>query len=341
MKKQTVTIRDIAKKAEVSVATVSRYLNESGYVEDEKRKRIAAIIEELDYRPNRLAQGLKSKATKNIVLIVPDIQNPFYSTMAVTAQQQMMKKGYTVTLFNTSGDHKMEMESIRTVQNIGADGIIFAAVSMNPDIEEALKKTSLPVVAVNISEAGCFDTVYGDAGTSTYLTTKYMIEMGHKKIAFAGSVIGNANTRNRKNGYISAMKEPGLQIREEYIFEMGQILNSDAGIKSGYYFSALQDKPTAICCSNDLIALGVYRAFYQLGIAIPDQMSVTGVDDIMYADLCSPRLTTITNDSEAYARVAIEALLDRLQGNYQGEVREYEIDRKLVIRDSVRELRDA
>ncbi len=89
-----------------------------------------------------------------------------------------------------------------------------------------------------------------------------------------------------------------------------------------YYFSALQDKPTAICCSNDLIALGVYRAFYQLGIAIPDQMSVYGVDDIMYADLCSPRLTTITNDSEAYARVAIEALLDRLQGNYQGEVRE-------------------
>lgn len=341
MKKQSVTIRDIAKKAEVSVATVSRFINESGYVEEATRKKIAAVIQELDYRPNRLAQGLKSKATKNIVLIVPDIQNPFYSTMAVTTQQMMMEKGYTVTLFNTLGDYRIELESIKTVRNIGADGIIFAAVSMHTDVSELLKQIGVPVVSVNVSESGCFDTVFGDAGISTYLATKHLIDMGHKKIAFAGAVIGNANTRNRRNGYISALEEAGIQVREEYIFEMGQILNSDAGIKGGYYFSALQERPTAVCCSNDLIALGVYRAFYQLGIDIPNQMSVTGVDDIMYADLCSPRLTTVTNDSEEYAKVAINALVERMEGKYEGAAREYRIERKLVIRDSVRALNDA
>lgn len=341
MKKQSVTIRDIAKKAEVSVATVSRFINESGYVEEETRKKIAAVIQELDYRPNRLAQGLKSKATRNIVLIVPDIQNPFYSTMAVTTQQMMMERGYTVTLFNTLGDYRIELESIKSVRNIGADGIIFAAVSMHADVSDMLKQIGVPVVSVNVSESGCFDTVFGDAGVSTYLATKHLIDMGHKKIAFAGAIIGDASTRSRRNGYISALDEAGIQVREEYIFEMGQILNSDAGIKGGYYFSALLDKPTAVCCSNDLIALGVYRAFYQLGIDIPNQMSITGVDDIMYADLCSPRLTTVTNDSEEYAKVAINALVDRLEGKYEGVAREYRIERKLVIRDSVRVLNDA
>lgn len=334
--KKTATIKDIAKRAGVSVATVSRYLNESGYVEESTKEKIAEVIKKLDYRPNRLAQGLKTRASKNVVLIVPDIQNPFYSTMAVTAQQLLRKNGYTVTLFNTYGDTKLELDSIHTVQDIGADGIIYASTSMNHDCAKALKKIDLPIVAVNVSETGFWDIVEGDAGESTWLSTKHLIEMGHTRIAFAGAALNDSSIRNRKKGYIRAMEEAGLPVCEEYIFEMGQILNSDAGIKAGYYFSALPERPTAICCSNDLLALGVYQAFYQLDIKIPEDISVTGVDDIMYANLCNPRLTTVTNDSEEYAKVAVQALLERIEKQCSTEGREYKIDRHLVVRDSVK-----
>lgn len=334
--KKTATIKDIAKQAGVSVATVSRYLNESGYVEESTKEKIAEVIKKLDYRPNRLAQGLKTRASKNVVLIVPDIQNPFYSTMAVTAQQLLRKKGYTVTLFNTYGDTKLELDSIHTVQDIGADGIIYASTCMNHDCAKALKKTDIPIVAVNVSETGFWDIVEGDAGESTWLSTRHLIEMGHTRIAFAGAALNDSSIRNRKKGYIRALEEAGLSVCEEYIFEMGQILNSDAGIKAGYYFSALPERPTAICCSNDLLALGVYQAFYQLDIKIPEDISVTGVDDIMYANLCNPRLTTVTNDSEEYAKVAVQALLERIEKKCNTGGREYKIDRHLVVRDSVK-----
>lgn len=341
MTKKAATIKDIARKAEVSVATVSRCLNDSGYVEEATRQKILRAVEELDYRPNRLAQGLKKKPTRNIVLMVPDIQNPFYSSMAVTAQQMLMKKGYTITFFNTYGDRQTELDNIRTMEDIGADGVIFATVALYEETAAALRKTGRPIVAANIPETRYFDTVEGDAGESTYLSTKYLIGMGHKKIAFAGAAIGDENVNNRKSGFLRAMKEAGLPAKEEYIFEMGQVLNSAGGIKAGYYFSALQDSPTAVCCSNDLMALGVYQAFHQLDIRIPDQISVTGVDDIIYSDLCNPRLTTVTNDSEEYAKVAITALLERIEGKYEGEAREYRIDRRLIVRDSVRKMTDA
>lgn len=332
---RTVTIKEIAKEAQVSVATVSRYLNGSGYVDDDTGARIAEVVKKLDYHPNRMAQGLKSKATKNVALIVPDIQNPFYSTMAVTAQQSMMQQGYTVTLFNTYGEERMELESIRTVEKIGADGIIFAGVVLQDEIGEAMKRSGIPAVVANVSEMADFDTVEGDAGTSTYMTTRYLLEMGHTKIGFAGAAIGNASSKNRRNGYVKALREAGIEIRKEYIFEMGQILNSEAGLKGGYYFSALEDSPTAICCSNDLLALGIYQAFHQLKIRIPEEVSVTGVDDIMYAALCNPGLTTVTNDSRSYADVAVKALLERMQGKYTGAPRDYHVESTLIMRDSV------
>lgn len=338
MKKRNITIRDIASGANVSVATVSRYLNSNGYVDEATGEKIAKVIKEMDYHPNRLAQGLKKKETKNIVLIMPDIQNPFYSTMAAGAQKILMEQGYTATLFNTYSDRKSELESIQMAQTIGADGILFAGVSLDTNVSQALKKSDRPSVIVNIPEVVGFDTVEGDAGISTYLSTRYLIEMGHLKIAFVGAALGNGGSKRRQNGYLQAMEKAGYPVRKEYIFTMGTVLSSEVGMKAGYYFSALPDRPTAICCSNDLVALGIYQAFHQLGISIPGDISLTGVDNIMYADLCNPRLTTVTNDSNEYARTAVKALLERIQGKYTGTPRIYTIDRTLIARDSVRRL---
>ncbi|WP_343250754.1 LacI family DNA-binding transcriptional regulator [Diplocloster hominis] len=336
MEKKTVTIKDIAKEANVSVATVSRYLNASGYVDDAKKEMIAEVIRKLNYRPNRMAQSLKTKESKNIVLILPDIQNPFYSTMGVEVQRMMMEKGYTITLFNTGADYGMELNCVRMAADIGNDGVIFATVNSNPQVVEALRNLNTPVIMVNVNQACGFDAVFADGGRSTYLSTRYLIEMGHERIAYAGGALGTDTVNSRKGGYMKAMEEAGLDVPEEYIFEMGLKLTSDTGKKCGYYFNALKHRPTAVCCANDLIAMGLYQTLNQLDVKIPDEISVTGVDNIMYAELSNPRLTSVTNDGGEFARTAVNALMDRIQGNYTGEPREFSIDRELVIRDSVR-----
>lgn len=325
------TIKDIAREANVSIATVSRYLNSSGHIDESTAKNIAEIIKRLDYRPNRLARGLKTNYSRNIILVVPDIQNPFYSKMSTEIQNLLLNRGYIMTLFNTDGKYEMEQKSINIASDIGADGILFAAAEEHKSIIDELKKTNIPTVTINAYEKDIFDTVYADREKSTYIATKYLISKGHKKIGFVGGIINNLGS-NRKSGYLKALNEAGIPFDEELVFEMR--LDSNTGIKSGYYFSSMNSMPSAICCGNDAIALGLLKSLHYQGISVPDNVSVTGVDNIIYSELCFPGLTTITNDSAEYAKYAVSALFDRMNGTYSGEPRRYEVNQELVLRDS-------
>lgn len=333
--KKRATIRDIASEAGVAVSTVSRYINSNGYVEEETGKKIAEAIRKLDYRPNRLARGLKTSSTKNIVLIVPDIQNPFYSTMGVVSQRLLKEQGYTLSLFNTFGNMKEEMDSVKSAVMMGTDGVILAGGHFYSEVKEMLLELEVPVILANGIDTDLFDVVLCDEGESTYMATRYLMEQGHEKIAFVGAAVNSQTGKNRENGYRRALEEAGISTDSKYVFIMGNVLDSDAGRKAGYYFSALKERPTAVCCANDLIALGVYQACSEMGLRIPGQISVTGVDNIIFSDLCNPKLTTITNDSAEYARIFVEALLERLNGKYAGKPRKYRIQRELIIRDSV------
>lgn len=335
--KKSVTVKDVAREANVSFSTVSRYLNSSGYVDVKTGEKIDEVIKRLNYRPNRIAQSLKTKSSKNIVLIVPDIQNPFYSKMANQIQHLTLMEGYTVTLLDSEESYENEIKGIHLAQDMSADGIIFASVSKHKSILDELDRCNISSVLVNSYDSCQFDTIHGVREQSTYLTTRHLINLGHHKIGFAGGAIGTVIGNSRKNGYIKAMQEAGIPVREDYMFEMG--FSSDAGRKCGYYFSALNELPTAICCANDMIALGVLQALSQQGIRVPDQISITGVDDIMYGDLCNPRLTTVTNDSNEFAHYAVKALIERMNGTYSGEARELLISHELIVRDSTKELK--
>ncbi len=330
--KKAVTIRDIAREAGVSSATVSRYLNNNGYVDQQTAARISEVVERFHYRPSRIAQSLKTKMSRNLVLVVPDIQNPFYSSMADKIQNLLLREGYTVTLFDSGADFQRELTCLGLAESIGADGILFASVSAHQTILNELGKIGVPVVMINSYGACPFDSVHGVRNQSTYLATRYLIELGHRRIAFAGGTPDTAIALSRKNGYLQAMREAGLPVRREYIFEMG--FDSDSGRKSGTYFSALDTLPTAVCCANDLIALGVLQTLLERGYRVPQDVSLTGVDNIEYSDLCSPTLTSVINDSGEFARLAVSALLERLRGDYEGPPREYLIPRTLVKRAS-------
>ena len=330
--KKNVTVKDIARETGLSVATVSRVINKNGYYDKATAEKVEKAIVDLDYHPNRAAKNLKSSKTKNLLLIVPDIENPFYAKMVTEIQKRIRIEDYTLTMYNTSENLKEELRAIQLGREILADGIIFASVSSHDTVLEELRKFNKPVVMINSYDKCPFDSVHGKRNYGTYLSTKYLIEQGHTRIGFAGGTKDTVIAESRARGYLNALKEAGMESTEELMFEMG--FSSEAGRKAGRYFSTLDPMPTAICCANDLIALGVINALERLGVKVPEQISVTGMDDLVYADICNPGLTSVTNDSTEFAQKAMDALFDRLKGLYDGEAREYVIGRKLIVRGS-------
>jgi len=329
---KSVTIRDIAKEAGVSAATVSRFLNRTGYVDEKTGARIAAEVKRFNYRPSRIAQSLKTKVSKNLMMVVPDIQNPFYSRMANEMQHLVFAEGYTITLFDSEGKFESEMKCLALAESIGVDGILFASVAVHLSVLRELGRMNLPVVMINSYDACPFDSVHGVRNEGTYLSARHLISLGHRRIGFAGGAVGTAIAASRKAGYLHAMQEAGLPVEKQLIFEMD--FNSDAGRKSGTYFSALQPMPTAICCANDMIALGLQQVLLERGISVPGDVSLTGMDNVRYGSVCSPPLTTVTNDSAAFAQEAVQALFERIRGTYTGPPREVLIGRELIVRGS-------
>jgi LacI family transcriptional regulator len=330
--KKRATIRDIAQTAGVSTATVSRYINKSGLVDEKTASRIQEVITRLDYKPNLMAQSLKTRKTKNILLIIPDINNPFYADMAQAIQVGAKKQNHTIALYHTNGEYGEEIKAIHAAVQMNVSGIIMASVDMQERVIHELAKLDLPVIGVNAYEKCPFDTVHGVRMRGTYLATKHLIGIGHKRIAFAGGSKRTTIGRSRQDGYFRALAEAGLKTDESLVFEMGFSVNS--GYKAGRYFSTVDPLPTAVCCANDLVALGVMNALRDMGIAVPDDISVTGMDDIPYAVLMTPRLTTVTNDSAEVAAAVLRMLFERIHGEYSGLPREVLIERKLIVRES-------
>ena len=330
--KANYTIKDIAREAKVSTATVSRFINKSGHIDDDTAKKVEFIINKFGFTPSRNAQSLKTKKSWQIMFVVPDISNPFYSNMAKTVQSITKDRGYTLTLYDTNEDVSEEFTAIKTATKINADGIILCSLYAKDGVIEELIKSGLKTT-VGIAYERCpFDSVHGIMGEGTYLSTRHLIELGHRRIAFAGGPKDSIISSSRRDGNSKALKEAGMEFDEMYSFEMG--FSEESGYKAGKYFSSLDPRPTAICCANDLIALGVLSALNENGIRVPDDISITGMDNIPYANLTRPRLTTVINNSEAFGKSAIELLLERIDGTYEGPPREMVFPGKLVIRES-------
>lgn len=336
MTNRNVTIKDIAREAGVSVSTVSRAINNSGRIDAKTKERVEQIIKTLGYSPNTAAQSLKTQRTRNIVLIVPDITNPFYSNLAKELQILVKSKNYILTLFNTNENLSEEMCAIASAKEISAGGIVFASVSEQRCIVETLLSLGIPSVLLNSYAACELDCVHGANKLGTYIAAKHLLEAGHRKIAFIGGSRGTRVATSRKEGYVHALMEAGISIDENLLFEMG--FSEDVGYKGAKYLSTISPLPTAICCANDIIAMGVLSALHEMKIPVPDQISVTGMDDIIYSRISSPPLTSVTNDSKEFARESFRLLFERIENNEDIPPREIIIGRQLVERESVAKL---
>lgn len=333
----TVTIKDVAKKANVSVTTVSRYLNNSEHVSMSLANKIEAAISETGYQPNLLARSLKTQKSRTIVLVVPDICNPFYSVMAKTVQRIARANNYLISFCDTDGEAAQEVEAICAAQQQSACGILFACIDIKPQVVEQMKRSVIPIVGLNAYSADFpFDSVHVLQNGGTYIAMQHLLELNHRNIVYAGGTPSSMIARSRREGYELAMKEKGLHPSAQDIFEMG--FSQEDGYKAGRYFSTFDPLPTAICCANDQIALGVIDALQSVGLSVPEDVSITGMDDIPYGRTAKPSLTTVTNDGAQYAELGMQLLLQRITGEYTGSQRDVSVPNILVPRNSVRPL---
>lgn len=329
------TMRDVATMANVSVATISRYLNGNMPVSSKTGLRIQEVINELSYTPDRIAQGLKTGRMHHIMHVVPDITNPHYARMYRTVQEYAMARGYTVMLFDSAQLERNEEKAMELFAKRDADGLFFCTIGTSTTVYEKLKDLKRPVVSNMRFDDLLFDTVYSPGGHGIYLAARHLLDLKHRRIAYVGGPADSVINVRRRAGFQKAMAEAGVEVKSDYVFEMD--FTMEGGYRAGVYFSGLATRPTAICCANDMIAMGVMQALSERDIGIPDEISLTGEDNIEYVRFCRPGLTTINNPAEFLAENAMRMLIERIEEQYIGEPREIICSRELIVRNSTKE----
>jgi DNA-binding LacI/PurR family transcriptional regulator len=306
---------DVAKMAGVSQSTVSRVLNESGYVSRDVRIRVEQAISDLNYVPNRLARGLRLQECKQIVCITPSISNMFYSEVVAGIEETTLEHGYTFSLYNITYEKR---EYLKVVLEGFYDGLIILSpveVKKIMDLDEISKY--LPTSLYwDQDERPAIPHVYVDLRKAMKDAVTYLIEQGHKDIIFLGYQFESQLENPRYQGYIDAMKGNGLPILPYYTQFMEQLNDT---LTTGYQKIkefVNQDLPfSAIVAANDLMAVGAMRALTESGKRVPQDISVLGVDDIELSSIVSPALTTVHIPKRKIGNTLAKQLLAQINGN--------------------------
>lgn len=329
------SIREVAKKANVSVSTVSRVINGTKPVSQELRERVLNVVKESDYRANSLARGLVSKKTKLIGVIIPKISNSYFSTLLEGIEEVSGNYGYNILLASSNHDLQKEIEYLQIFKERQLDGIIFSATVFTDLHMKFYKKNRIPNVFVGQKiEETHYPFVTINNYQATYELTKYLINQNHKKIAvMTGNENDKATGQERFLGFKKAMEESGLNVNPNWC------LSGDHTIENGYYSTAkmmlTEEKPTAIVACSDFKALGAINYLREIGYRVPEDISVIGFDDSELATISNPNLTTIHQSPFDIGATATRLLMEQIQEKTINQ-KEFLIPYRLVIRESTR-----
>jgi LacI family transcriptional regulator len=329
----TATIREVAQAAGVSVATVSRVVSGSSHhVRPDTRGRVVAAVARLRYQPNLVARGLKKRVTNTIGLIVPDISNPFYPAIARGIEDVASRAGRGVLLCNTYEDLTKERAYLSLLDKRMVDGLIFATVGANTSHLRMLRRRGVPVVLIaRAPDQVNIDAVLVDNRRGGREATEHLLRLGHERIAFIGGPAALAVADERRTGYVDALSAAGLAFDPALIRHAN--FQADGGsaavgslLDGGVSF-------TAIVATNDLMAIGAMEELRRRGYGVPREVAVVGFDDITFASLVEPRLTTIAQPKYRMGCLAMERLLELLGGE-RSRPRRTVLEPELIVRES-------
>lgn len=334
----TVTINDVAAAAGVSVTTVSHALTRNRPVSPETYQRVMDAVAALGYRPNRLARSLRSGRTMTVALVIPDITNPFYPEVARGVQEVLTAGGYQLLICNTDGSADTEAAFLSDAIDRRVDGVIVAPFGADAGASiAALLAASIPVVQVAdpttsgpTSDQLLTDYVHSDDRRGTLAATTYLIERGHRRIAYVGGPSNTGPAGRRLAGYLEATRAAGLADEPQLVTSAPF---SRVGGAEGTE-RILVARPTAVVCANDLMAIGALDVAHRHGLHVPHDLAIVGFDDIEAASLISPQLTTVLNPARELGGASARLLLDRTSKGYSSAPRELLVATELICRES-------
>jgi len=332
--KPYITIKDVAKRAGVSISTVSRVLNRRDRVNDETREKVLAAIQEMNFTPNNIAASMVTKKTKMIAIAVPEVINSFYSTVIHGVEEYAKAKGYNTLIFSLTNDIQQERELCNGVIGKIVDGLITIPITKDLSIYNAF---DCPIVLVDRFLPG-YDkpgVVIDNLGGS-YLLTQHLIGKGHRKIGLINGPCDFNIGQERKAGYLQALADNNIPVEERYLFE-GEWYES-TGQTGVRYFADMPDPPTALECTNNLICMGAIKELYDNQVKIGEDISIVGFDDNHLASFISPAVTVIDRPTAEMGRVSANILFDLIEGRPVPEIKRT-LGVCLVERGSVKDLR--
>ncbi len=308
-------IKDIAERAGVSVATVSRALSGSSLVTDETRKRIHELARELNYRPNVSARNLRTRRSMSVLLVVRDVGNPFYLEILKGVEATARAAGYAVLMGNTENDPDREVEYFNMLRDGHADGMILMTGKLpEPQPGESAAVSHLPiVVALEMIETAGFPHVQIDNSAAARSAVEHLIALGHRRIAHVAGPLPEVMAMHRRDGYRAAMAAAGLPIPEGFEVRGDYLLESGEACATALF--DLAEPPSAIFVANDEMAYGAIHALRRLGLDVPGDVSVVGFDDLYLSKAFYPPLTTVSQPRADIGRTAMSLLLDILSGD--------------------------
>lgn len=304
-------IRDVAKAAGVSVATVSRVINGQGNVREETSKRVRAAIEALDYQPNTLGRNLRLMETRKIMVLVSDLSNSFHAKVIAGIEAKAEEEGYHMMVCTSHGKLLNELAYIELLKDRTVDGVVLMQSAQSVEaLNELVHK--FPVVqcceyqeGVETSSVAIDDKMAGEDAAA------FLLELGHERIAYVGTEIYVFSERLRREGFLTALERAGKPVSPEYIFL--DSYSAKSGIRTADKIAKLKEKPTAIFTVADNIAIGLMRGLMSCGIRVPEDISVVGFDNTFVSEMYYPSLTTIAQPRKELGETAMALLLEKIR----------------------------
>ncbi len=327
------TMKDVARRAGVSIATVSATLSGNAFVSTQLKERVNAAIEELGYAPNRMASGLKRGTSTLLGLIVPDITNPFFTGIVQAVQRKAAEQGFTVLLSASDDMAAREAELVRLMRSHQAAGTIVIPCGSEEDCRKlAGLAGEMPIAAVDNAPLGLgIDTVVIDNRKAAALATDHLLKHGHRSVAIVAGPAHRYVAHERVIGFEQAMEASGLEAAPERM-RRGDF-HVEAAREAALSLLSAKKRPTAMFAANNHMLIGVMQAIAELGLAVPKDVSVASIDDFPWAAAVMPALTTVRQPVDAIASAALDCLTTRIAGENPPPQR-IVLEPELVVRQS-------
>lgn len=338
----SVTIKDVAIDAGVSTATVSHVINNSKPVREPVAQKVRDSIKRLNYYPNQVSSGLRSKKTYTVGLLVPSIENETFARLVDRIQSNLFEQGFNLIVCSSHYDLDVECRALNTMMMKRVDAVLaIPSADHCPKLEEIAQ--SKPVILLDRTITGLkADVVAADNYKGEYLAISYLIRKGHRSIGYVDRITQQSHSQAQMKGYIDALNDHGIPFNKKLIVNAtGHYYH--AGMHAAQTLMQRDGNITAIACYYDLMAFGVIRGLLDLGYQVPEEISVIGYDNMLFTEASYPRMTTVETPSQQLAEEACKLLIRRLQERERGGSDESEsinivLEPRLVIRESVRSL---